>query len=131
MDIYNMVIKKATIVENASVCQKHKIFGYYSTPVRRITMCTENIKKFSGLQININETFMHEAVHIAQSCKAKFRGLEAFGISPSLMRLSDTKEKSLKQVIAFDSRLKNIDREAFWMEDKPEKVKYVVRKYCF
>ena len=47
------------------------------------------------------------------------------------MPLSYQKEQDLKKVIAFDSRLKNIDREAFWMEDKPEKVKYVIQKYCF
>ena len=94
-------------------------------------MCTDTLKKFENLHTNVNETLMHESVHVAQSCKTRFTFLDSFGINPSLMPLSYQKEQDLKKVIAFDSRLKNVDREAFWMEDKPEKVKYVVQKYCF
>ena len=131
MDIYRMVSNKVRVVENAPVCRKYKIFGFYDTTKRVLTMCTDTLKKFENLHTNVNETLMHESVHVAQSCKTKFAFLDSFGINPSLMPLNYQKEQDLKKVIAFDSRLKNVDREAFWMEDKPEKVKYVVKKYCF
>jgi hypothetical protein len=131
MDIYKTVSNKVRVVENAPICKKYKIFGFYNGVNKVLTICTSAIKRSSDPHTNVNETLMHESVHVAQSCKAKFTGLESFGISPSLMPLSYQKEQDLKKVIAFDSRLKNIDREAFWMEDKPEKVKYVMQKYCF
>lgn len=131
MDIYKMVSNKVRVVENAPICKKYDIFGFYDSSVKVLTICTSKLKQSSDLQTNVNETLMHESVHVAQSCKTRFAFLDSFGINPSLMPLSYQKEQDLKKVIAFDSRLKNIDREAFWMEDKPEKVKYVVQKYCF
>jgi ABC-type methionine transport system ATPase subunit len=131
MDVYKMVSNKVRVVENAPICKKYDIFGFYNTAVKLLTICTSKLKQSSDPQTNVNETLMHESVHVAQSCKTKFAFLDSFGINPSLMSLSYQKEQDLKKVIAFDSRLKNVDREAFWMEDKPEKVKYVVQKYCF
>ncbi len=130
MDIYKMVSNKVRVVENAPICKKYQIFGFYDSTKRVLTMCTDTLKKFGNPHTSVNETLMHESVHVAQSCKTRFTFLDSFGINPSLMPLSYQKEQDLKKVIAFDSRLKNVDREAFWMEDKPEKVKYVVQKYC-
>jgi len=126
-----MVSNKVRVVENAPICKKYDIFGFYDSAKRVLTMCTDTLKKFENLHINVNETLMHESVHVAQSCKTRFTFLDSFGINPSFMPLSYQKEQDLKKVITFDSRLKYIDREAFWMEDKPEKVKYVLQKYCF
>jgi hypothetical protein len=131
MDVYKLISKKVRVVENAPICRKYDIFGFYSSEQKVLTMCTETIKKFPNLYVNTNETLMHESVHVAQSCKSGFAFLDPFRISSSLMSLSYQKENDLKKVIAFDPRLKDADREAFWMEDKPEKVKYVVQKYCF
>ena len=131
MDVYKMVSNKVRVVENAPVCRKYDFFGCYDPATKVLTICTSKIKQSSDPQTNVNETLMHESVHVAQSCKTRFTFLDSFGINPSLMPLSYQKEQDLKKVIAFDSRLKNIDREAFWMEDKPEKVKYVIQKYCF
>jgi len=131
MDVYRMVSNKVRVVENAPICKKYDIFGFYDSAKRVLTMCTDTLKKFENLHINVNETLMHESVHVAQSCKTRFTFLDSFGINPSFMPLSYQKEQDLKKVITFDSRLKYIDREAFWMEDKPEKVKYVLQKYCF
>ena len=89
------------------------------------------IKSYGNLHENVTETFLHESVHIAQDCKTKGNYLAPFGISPSVMNLNQRRQNDLKRTIAFDSRLKYIDMEAYWMEDKPDKVKYVVQKYCF
>ena len=131
MDIYKMVSKKVRVVENAPICKKYDIFGFYDSTQKTLTMCTEKIKDGENIETYVNETLLHESVHVAQSCKTNFNGLGSFGINSSIMTLNYEKERDLKKVIAFDSRLKHIDREAFWMEDKPEKVKYVVQKYCF
>jgi hypothetical protein len=74
----------------------------------------------------------HESVHVAQACKQNMREIKALGISPSVMSLSWNLEKDLKvSVKNFGSAIANIEREAFWMETKPDKVKYVLKKYCF
>ncbi|QPX48200.1 hypothetical protein PQC13_gp235 [Synechococcus phage S-SRM01] len=131
MDVYKIVSQKVRVVENSSVCKKYSVFGFYSSTQKTLSICTDKIKSYQNVEKNVNETLMHESVHVAQSCKTKFRHLTSFGINPSSMPLSYYKEADLKKVIAFDRNLKNIDREAFWMEDKPEKVKYVVQRYCF
>jgi len=131
MDIYNMISRKIRVVENAPVCRKYDIFGFYNASQKTLTMCTSKIKTYDNIEKNINETLMHESTHVAQSCRVNFRYLTPLGINPSSMYLNYQKETDLKKVIAFNPNLKNIDREAFWMEDKPNQVKYVVKKYCF
>lgn len=130
IEVYEMVRRKVRVDENTQICRKYDIFGFFDAKLRKLTMCTNIIKKYSNAQRNFNETLMHESVHVAQSCKSGFTFLDSFGIKTSLMPLSSAKENDLRKVLAFDSRLKQTDREAFWMEDKPEMVKYVVKKYC-
>ena len=130
MDIYNLVSKKVRVVENAPICRKYDIFGFYDTKIKVLSICTDRIKLRGNIENNIKETLLHESVHVAQSCKTNFRYLTPFGINPSSMYLNYQKENDLKKVISFDHTLKYIDREAFWMEDKPEKVNYVLKKYC-
>ena len=131
MDIYNMVSKKIRVVENAPICRKYDIFGFYNASQKTLTMCTDKIQTYSNVEKNVHETLMHESTHLAQSCKTNFRYLTPFGINPSSMYLSSQRENDLKKAVAFNPDLKNIDREAFWMEDKPNQVKYVLKKYCF
>ena len=131
MDVYNMISKKVRVVENAPICRKYDIFGFYNAPQKTLTMCTSKIKTYENVTKNIQETLMHESTHVAQSCKTNFRYLTPFGINSSNMYLSYQKESDLKKAVAFNPNLKNIDREAFWMEDKPSKVKQVLKKYCF
>jgi uncharacterized protein YdeI (BOF family) len=48
------------------------------------------------------------------------------------MPLSNRRANDLKKAIRMSGEVtKNIEHEAFWMEDKPNKVKYVLEKYCF
>lgn len=131
MDVYKLVSKKVRVVENSSICRKYDVFGFYNAPQKTLSICTNKIKSYPNFEKNVNETLLHESVHVAQSCKTNFRYLTHFGIDASSMYLNSQKKADLKKVIAFDARLKYVDMEAFWMEDKPEKVRYVVRKYCF
>ncbi len=129
--IYNMVSQKVRVVENAPVCRQYDIFGFYSAPKKTLTFCTDKIKSYGDVDHYVFETLLHESTHVAQSCKGNFRDLIPFGINPSSMYLTERRETDLKKVVAFDYRLKQVDREAFWMEDKPSQVKYVLQKYCF
>jgi hypothetical protein len=130
-EIYKMVSRKVRVVENTPICRQHDIFGYYDAVKKNLSICISRIKTYGNLEENVTETFLHESVHIAQDCKTKGNYLAPFGISPSVMDLNQRRQNDLKRTIAFDSRLKYIDMEAYWMEDKPDKVKYVVQKYCF
>ena len=45
MDVYKMVSNKVRVVENAPVCRKYDIFGFYDTATKVLTICTSKIKK--------------------------------------------------------------------------------------
>jgi len=58
--------------------------------------------------------------------------VKEFGISPTSMNLSYNKNKDLMKSVSISGKhTLLLEKEAIWMEDKPEKVKYVVKKYCF
>jgi hypothetical protein len=132
MEIYNMISKKIRVVENAPICRKHDIFGWYDNRSKTIIFCTDRILSKPNPHYNFNMVLFHESVHVAQACKQNMREIKALGISPSIMSLSENLEKDLKiSVKNFGSSIVNMEREAFWMETKPDKVRYVVQKYCF
>jgi hypothetical protein len=131
-DIYSLVSQKVRVVENAPICRKHEIYGWYNNDERTITICTDTIKKGSDPNYYINETLFHEATHIAQSCKYNMRGSEPFWIHPSKMPITQRRKDDIeaaKKIVG--NSVHQVEHEAFWMEDKPEKVEYVLRKFCF
>lgn len=126
-EILNQIYKaKYAVRENVEYCRSNKdIFGY--ADYRKFTICTKNIKK-SGVNLNfyINETIYHEAVHVAHFCN----GYKPFGISLNDMILPTNKLQDVKNSTKASSASARIEHEAYWMEDKPDKVKYVIQKYC-
>jgi hypothetical protein len=131
IEIYNLISQKVKFSENAPICYKSDIYGNYNSISNLITICTGSIKKSYATKKYTNETFLHEVVHYAQSCKSRNRTLVPFGINPKAMVLDSEKYITLKEIIAYDYRLKQIDHESLWMSEKPEKVKHSVLKYCF
>ena len=124
-EILNMVrLANFQIIENGSRCNNKNVFGWKDTKV--ITICTNNIISYGQPHIYITETLLHEAVHVAQSCKGG-----SFHISKKLMPLPPEKLVDVKQSISISSNSSTTEHEAYWMEDKPEKVKYVLNKFCF
>jgi hypothetical protein len=131
-DIYSMISKKVKVVENAPICRKYDIYGWYQATNKTLTFCTNKIKSNNNLKYDVNETLYHESAHIAQSCKNNMGWIFPLGINPSNMPLSYNKETDLNTIIStLGSKVKYIEREAFWLEDKPEKVRYYVKKFCF
>ena len=131
-EIYNMISRKVRVVENTPICRKYDIFGWYQNTTKTMVFCTDKILSKPNPHYNFNMVLFHESVHVAQACKQNMREIKAFRISPSTMNLSENLEKDLKiSVKNFGSTVANIEREAYWMETKPDKVKYVLKKYCF
>ena len=97
-----------------------------------MVLCTDRILSKPNPHYNVNMVIFHESVHIAQACKQNMREIKPLGISPSTMVLSENLKKDLNvSVKTFGSNIANMEREAYWMETKPDKVKYVLKKYCF
>jgi hypothetical protein len=116
-----------TIRENIGLCSNKNIFGYVDTP-KKFVVCTKNIKNGGwDLRHYVNETVYHEAVHAAQNCKGSI-----FGIPEDKMPLPANKLQDVKNSVKTNrnNRTRMREHESYWMEDKPEKVKYVVQKYC-
>jgi hypothetical protein len=131
-EIYQMISRKVRVVENAPICRKHDIFGWYDASQNTMTFCTQKIKNFGNTEYYVNETLLHETTHIAQSCKASNGTLEPFGISKSFMNLTSRRLDDINAAVQISGEVvRQSEHEAFWMEDKPDKVRYVVQKYCF
>jgi hypothetical protein len=130
MEIYQMVSRKIRVVENAPICRKHDIYGWFSPTEKTMNICTDRIVSRDNVKYYINETLLHEAVHLAQYCKNK--SMTPLGISSSNMNLSDRRRKDVESAVKLiGPSIRQIEMEAFWMEDKPNEVKYVMEKYCF
>lgn len=131
-EIYNMISQKVRVVENAPICRQHDIFGWYNPQENSMTICTNRIKNNPDYAYYVNETLLHESTHLAQSCKVGRGYLAPFGISKSAMPISDRRKTDINSAAKIvGEHIRPIEHEAFWMEDKPDKVKYVVQKYCF
>ena len=130
MEIYQMVSRKIRVVENTPICRKHDIYGWFDIAKKTMNICTDRIVSKDNVKYYINETLLHEAVHLAQYCKNK--SLTPLGISSSNMNLSDRRRQDVESAVKLiGPHIRQIETEAFWMEDKPNEVKYVMKKYCF
>lgn len=128
-EILNQVyLAKYSIRENVEYCLRNKnIFGYADFG-KKFVICTNNIKKNNyNLEFYVNETVYHESVHVAHMCN----GYKPFGIPLSSMPLPANKLQDIKNSVNASTSSARIEHEAYWMEDKPDKVKYVIKKYCF
>jgi len=126
--ILNLIYKaKYKVYENIEYCRDKDFFGY-SDFGKKFVICTNNIKN-SGFDVKfyINETVYHESVHIAHHCN----GYRPFGISKKDMPLPSSKLKDIENSVSVSSASSQMEHEAYWMEDKPDKVRYVIKKYCF
>jgi uncharacterized protein YdeI (BOF family) len=106
--------------------------GWYNSKQNVMTFCTSKIKTTIDPEYYINETLLHESVHVAQSCKEGSGYIEPFGISKSSMLLTQRRKDDVISAVKINGeQVRHIEHEAFWMEDKPDKVRYVLQKYCF
>lgn len=127
--IHQLISAKFHIHENIGLCKKSITFGYTDLP-KKFVVCTKNIKD-SGYNPNhyINETVYHEAVHAAQICK----GATTLGLAKKTMPLPWNKLQDIKNSLSTSKNYsaETREHEAYYLEDKPEKVLYYVNKFCF
>ena len=129
-EIYQMISRRIRVVENTSICRKYDIYGWFNVNEKIMTICTDRIVSRNDYRYYVNETLLHESVHVAQYCKNK--SLTPLGIASSQLQLSSRRNQDVESAVKISGPLvRQIEREAFWMEDKPNEVKYVVKKYCF
>ena len=128
-EIYQMISSRIRVVENTPICRKYDIYGWFNVNEKIMTICTDRIISRGESEYYMNETLLHESVHIAQYCKNK--SLTPLGIASSQLQLSSRRNQDVESAVKISGpSVRQIEREAFWMEDKPNEVKYVVKKYC-
>jgi len=124
----DLISARFRIRENIGLCRTSGAFG--ETKLNKtIVICTNNIKKYGSPYQYVEETLTHEAVHAAQICRRSM----TLGLSKSKMPLPPNKltdvQNSLK--ITGNRDASHAEHEAYYLEDKPSKVRYYVRKFCF
>ncbi len=129
-EVYQIISRRIRVVENTPICRKLPIYGNFNSNEKTLTICTDKIISKDNSKYYINETLLHESAHLAQYCKNK--SLTPLGIADSKMNLSFRRNRDVESAVKIvGSQFRQIEREAFWMEDKPNEVKYAVKKYCF
>jgi hypothetical protein len=128
-EVYQMISRRIRVVENTPICRKYDIYGWFNMNEKTMSICTDRIISRGESEYYVNETLLHESVHIAQYCKNK--SLTPLGIASSQLQLSSRRNQDVESAVKMlGPSVRQIEREAFWMEDKPNEVKYVVKKYC-
>ena len=127
-----------SIEENTALCLLDKKFvGFYKKREKVIVICTKNAKKLGGYRkdkrydnhktnIYIRRALRHEATHLVQSCnKDKITGV----IKNIEDKIHERKLKALNSSVQISGNYEK-ELEAYVMEDKPRKVKEILKTYC-
>ena len=127
-----------SIKENTSLCFiDRKFVGFFKKREKSVIICTENAKELSGYKKNntndnhktklyIRRALRHEATHLAQSCNKN----NAIGDIKNIEnKIHKSKLKALNSSIKISGNYKK-ELEAYYMEDKPRKVKQMIKSYC-
>ncbi len=142
-EILDLLIKANYIVEENKIeCLLNKeIKGLYNFEKNQIIICTENAKrktnyrnKNKGLnkdnfktELAIRKALRHEATHAIQKCNNnKIVG----DIKKLESKLHQSKRKALEFSTSNFSGTYAKEVEAYILEDKPKKVKSMIKKYC-
>ena len=142
-EILDLLIKANYIVEENKVecLLNQKIKGLHNFKENKIIICTENAKKKTNYrdikrQQNkdnfktewaIRKALRHEATHVIQKCNNnKIIG----DIKKLESKLHQSKIKALEYSTSNFSGTYAKEVEAYVLEEKPKKVKELIKKYC-
>ena len=127
-----------SIEENTALCLIDKKFvGFFKKREKRIVICTKNAKKLGGYMedkrydnhktnIYIRRALRHEATHLVQSCNNN----KPIGIIKNIQdRIHEGKLKALNSSVQLTGNYEK-ELEAYVLEDKPRKVKEILKSYC-
>jgi len=142
-EILNLLMKANYIVEENKIeCLLNKeIKGLHNFKENKIIICTENAKKKTNYRYKkhlaendnfkteraIRKALRHEATHVIQKCNnnktvGDIKNLEA--------KLHQSKRRSLEFSTSNFSGTYAKEVEAYILEDKPKRVKNMIKKYC-
>ena len=142
-EIFNLLIKANYVVEENKVeCLLNKnIKGLHNFEENKIIICTENAKKktnFRNIKQKLNKdnykterairkALRHEAAHAIQKCNNN----KIIGDMKKLeSKLHRNKRRALEFSTSNFSGTYAKEVEAYVLEDKPKKVKNLIKKYC-
>ena len=127
-----------SIQENTALCHIDKRYvGFYKKREKTIVICTENAKKLGGYRkdksydnhktnLYVRRALRHETTHLVQSCNNN----KPTGIIKNMQeKIHAGKLKALKSSVQISGNLDK-ELEAYIMEDKPRKVKEMLKSYC-
>ncbi|KGF89626.1 MULTISPECIES: hypothetical protein [Prochlorococcus] len=142
-EILELLIKANYIVEENKIeCLVNKeIKGLHNFEENKIIICTENAKRKTNYRVTkqkrnkdnfktelaIRKALRHEATHAIQKCNnnktvGNIKNLEG--------KLHQRKKKALEFSTSNFSGTYAKEVEAYVLEDKPKKVKNLIKKYC-
>ena len=142
-EILNLLIKSKYIVEENKIeCLLNKeIMGIHNFVENKIIICTENAKRKTNYrnekkrpnkdnfktELAVRKALRHEATHAIQKCnKNKTVG----DIKNLENKLHQNKKRALEFSTSNFSGTYAKEVEAYFLEDKPKKVKRMIKKYC-
>ena len=127
-----------SIEENTALCLIDKKFvGFYKRKEKAIVICTENAKKLGGYRksksydnhktnLYIRRALRHETTHLVQSCNNN----KPTGVIKNIEdKIHEGKLKALNSSVQISGNYYK-ELEAYIMEDKPRKVKEILKSYC-
>ena len=142
-EILNLLIKaNYTVEENKIECLINKeIKGLHNFEENKIIICTENAKRKTNYrnikrypnkdnyktELAIKKALRHEATHAIQKCN---NNKTVEDIKDLEDKLHPSKRKSLNFSTSNFSGTYAKEVEAYILEDKPKKVKKLIKKYC-
>ena len=127
-----------SIEENTALCLiDRKYVGFFKRREKAIVICTKNAKKLGGYRkdknydnhktkVYIRRALRHEATHLVQSCNNN----KPTGIIKNIEdRIHKAKLKALNSSVKLTGNYEK-ELEAYVLEDKPRKVKEILKSYC-
>ena len=127
-----------SIEENTELCLIDKKFvGFYKKREKKIVICTQNAKKLGGYRedkrydnhktnLYIRRALRHETTHLVQSCNNN----KPIGVIKNIEdKIHKGKLKALKSSVRISGDLDK-ELEAYVMEDRPRKIKEILKSYC-
>jgi len=142
-EILNLLIKaNYTVEENKIECLINKeIKGLHNFEEKKIIICTENAKRKTNYkniklkpnrdnfktELAIRKSLRHEATHAIQKCN---NNKTVGNIKDLEDKLHPSKRRALDFSTSKFSGTYAKELEAYILEDKPKKVRNMIKKYC-
>ena len=142
-DILELLIKANYIVEENKIeCLLNKnIKGLHNFKEKKIIICTENAKRrtnYRNVKNNsqrdnikteraVRKALRHEATHAAQKCNDN-KVINDMNYLEKKLNLSKRKALNFSTSNFAGTYIKEL--EAYILEDKPKKVKKIIKSYC-